>query len=141
MCVGDRTGGSNPPLSALMLIEVSIGEFIDKISILWIKLNRIQDEKKLQNIQLEYDYLISQVNSVSDSILNSPDYAELVKANEIIWDCEENFRAIEKTELFDERFINTARTIHSTNDLRADIKKRINLKYNSSFIEEKSHRN
>jgi hypothetical protein len=104
-------------------------------------LNRIQDEKKLQNIQLEYDYLISQVNSVSDSILNSPDYAELVKANEIIWDCEENFRAIEKTELFDERFINTARTIHSTNDLRADIKKRINLKYNSSFIEEKSHRN
>lgn len=126
--------------SLRMIINVSIGDFIDKISILEIKRKKITDPLKLVNVEKEYRYLIDKISEVDPAIQATEEYILLVKANETIWDCEEEFRKIEKTELFDERFIRIARTIHSTNDLRADLKKKINLKYGSDLIEEKSHR-
>lgn len=120
-----------------MEIEVSIGEIVDKLSILRIKKNKITDENKLVNINKEYDYLYHKV--FQELKIETSDFYEMVMVNEILWGVEDSIRNKERNKEFDQDFIEMSRSVYITNDRRAEIKKRINEKYNSDFVEEKSY--
>lgn len=121
-------------------VEMSIGEFFDKITILEIKKSRIKDVEKLGNVEKELDYL----NNLLSEIPFSRDQVEievtgLREVNEKIWDIEDNIRLKESSKSFDDGFIELARSVYFTNDKRAEIKRDINLKLGSDFVEEKSY--
>jgi hypothetical protein len=122
-----------------MNIEVSHGEIVDKLTILQIKKENITDPSKLDNIVKEYDYLLSVVeNDLGISTL-SPEYLELLSVNKELWVIEDDIRDKERQKEFDDDFIKLARAVYYTNDIRAKIKKEINLKHSSGFVEEKSY--
>jgi len=120
-----------------MKIEVSNGEFLDKLTIIQIKLERIKDKAKLDNLKKEYDELIS----ASSSIISITDtlYKALYEVNCKIWDIENHIRDLEKNKDFGDDFITTARAIYFQNDKRSEIKKEINIMTSSGLIEEKSY--
>lgn len=120
-----------------MKIEVSIGEIVDKLSILKIKKNNIKDELKLVNVINEYDYLHNIV--FNELKIDENDFFNLVIINERLWDIEDKIRDKEKEKSFDSEFVELARSVYFTNDKRAEMKKEINLKYGSLFVEEKSY--
>lgn len=120
-----------------MKIEVSNGEIIDKLTIIQIKLERIKDEVKLANLQKEYKLLLeaaSEIIETSDEL-----YKSLYQANCELWDIEDHIRDLERRKNFGEDFIATARAVYVKNDLRSEIKRRINIKTSSGLIEEKSY--
>jgi len=119
-----------------MKIEVSFGEVLDKVSILAIKLNYIKDEEKLKNIAKEFQSLTS---VISPSTFIDPLYNDLCSVNQELWHIEDDIREKERIGEFDGEFIRLARNVYITNDKRADVKKLINIKYGSEFIEEKSY--
>jgi hypothetical protein len=120
-----------------MKIEVSIGEIVDKLTILALKKKYIDDQLKLENIQKEYSYLLDIVfNNLKISLT---DYNKLLHINQLLWGIEDDIRVKEKNAEFDGQFIELARLVYTTNDKRADIKKQINEKYGSEFKEEKSY--
>lgn len=120
-----------------MKIEISIAEIVDKLSILALKLKYISDPIKLENIQKEYLYLYDIVfNNLGISM---DDYDELLHINQLLWWVEDDIRNKERAKEFDEQFIELARSVYITNDKRATVKKQINEKYGSKFIEEKSY--
>lgn len=114
------------------LVPVSVGELHDKISILEIKLERLNDPKALQNVKIELEQLRKLAGAV--------DVSELKKINEIIWDNEEELRECERRQRFDEHFVNCTRTIYRENDRRASVKRAINMQLNSEIVEEKSYK-
>jgi hypothetical protein len=120
-----------------MKIEVSIGEIVDKLSILDIKKRKITDADKLVNIEKEYLYLHEIV--FADLNIDMNDYNNLLTVNEELWDIEDLIRIKEKNKDFDEGFIDLARLVYVTNDIRFEFKKIINIKYGSNFSEEKSY--
>ena len=120
-----------------MKIEVSIGEVVDKLSILQIKTVYITDESKLVNVKKEYDYLHNIV--FNEMKIEVSDFLDLVSVNKRLWEIEDNIRNKELLKEFDDIFIELARAVYITNDERASIKKNINLKYGSLFVEEKSY--
>jgi hypothetical protein len=122
-----------------MNIKVSIGEIVDKLSILNIKKNNIAEESKLFNIITEYDYLYDVV--FNQLKIESDDFNNLLLVNESLWKIEDDIRDKERDKVFDIEFIELARSVYTTNDKRAEIKKEINLKYGSLFVEEKSYSN
>ena len=119
-----------------MQIEISIAEIIDKLTILSIKKDKISDPDKLKNIEKEFDYLNGIVNELK---IDSNDFHKLLDVNNLLWDIEDKIRDKERNQMFDEEFIQLARNVYITNDLRAEIKKKINTKYFSDFVEEKSY--
>ena len=121
-------------------IELSIGELLDKISILQIKAERIDDTSKVKNINKELDVLMSLWNDspYSDTNLSS-EINELKNINEALWDIEDKIRDKERNQVFDKDFIELARSVYFTNDKRAEIKRIINGKTGSELIEEKSY--
>jgi hypothetical protein len=121
-----------------MEIEVSIGEIVDKLSILQIKKENIKDSEKLKNVENEYKYLNKIV--FDDLKILEMDYLELLEINSKLWIIEDDIREKERVSDFDNDFIELARSVYFTNDKRAEIKKSINLKYGSIFIEEKSYK-
>lgn len=121
-----------------MKIEISIGEIVDRLSILQIKKENINDFEKLENINKEYIYLHQIVFSYLN-IDHDLDYIKLVNINKKLWDIEDKIREKERTKKFDDEFIELARSVYFTNDERSKIKKEINIKYGSKFIEEKSY--
>lgn len=123
-----------------MKIEVSIGEIVDKLSILQIKKLNIVDEDKLVNIKKEFDYLLEVVESDLNFSTSNELYEELFITNKKLWDIEDKIRDKERDKSFDEEFIELARSVYFTNDERSKIKKDINIKYGSNFVEEKSYR-
>jgi hypothetical protein len=120
-------------------IEVSHGEIVDKLTILQIKKENITDNEKLVNINKEYDYLFTVVENDLGISTESLDYLKLLSVNKELWVIEDNIRNKERQKEFDEEFIKLARDVYYTNDVRAKIKKEINLKYGSGFVEEKSY--
>ena len=122
-----------------MNIEMSHGEIVDKLTILQIKKENITDPIKLDNIVKEYDYLLSVVENDLGISTDSPEYLELLSINKELWIIEDDIRDKERNKEFDEEFIKLARSVYYTNDVRAKIKKEINLKYSSGFVEEKSY--
>ena len=120
-----------------MKIEVSIGEIVDKLTILALKKKYIDDQLKLENIQKEYSYLLDIV--FNELKISLTDYDELLHINQLLWEIEDDIREKEKNAEFDNQIIELARLVYITNDKRADIKKQINEKYGSEFREEKSY--
>jgi len=120
-----------------MKIEVSIGEIVDKLSILQIKKEEVKDESKLLNISKEYEYLYDIV--FKDMNIQLSDFLELLSVNKKLWIIEDDIRNKERNNEFDDVFIELARAVYVTNDERAEVKKKINLKYGSEFVEEKSY--
>jgi len=120
-----------------MQIEVSVGEIVDKLTILEIKKENIQDPTKLDNIVREYVYLSKIV--FEDLGVSMLDYSPLKEVNKVLWDIEDEIREKERAKVFDESFVDLARKVYITNDARAALKKEINIKYNSLFTEEKSY--
>ena len=122
-----------------MNIEVSHGEIVDKLTILQIKKENITDSTKLDNIIKEYNYLLSVVENDLKISTESSEYLELLSINKELWVIEDDIREKERKKEFDEDFIKLARAVYYTNDVRAKIKKEINLKHSSGFVEEKSY--
>ena len=121
-------------------VELSVGELLDKISILQIKAERIVDPSKLENINKELDVLMSlwEDSAYSNTNLES-ERNELKAINEELWVIEDKIRDKERDRVFDKGFIELARAVYVTNDKRADIKRIINSKTGSELIEEKSY--
>ena len=126
-----------------MLINtpVSLGELLDKISILIIKEKNITDTQKLYHIKKELDSLNK---TLEDSISKSKvkDYIErLIGINSKLWLIEDDIRDCERKKQFDQKFIDLARSIYITNDKRSEIKLEINKKFGSTLVEVKSYEN
>ena len=121
-------------------VPVSVGEVLDKITILQIKLAHIPDANKRVNIQNELDALLPLLAGdgfTTDEMQGL--MAELKSVNEALWDIEDDIREKEAVKSFDAEFIKLARAVYVTNDKRAEIKKQINLASGSALIEEKSY--
>ena len=119
-----------------IIVEVSVGELLDKISILEIKKEKIKDTEKLKFINHEYSMLKNQFkkNIETDEKLNQM-YQSLKDLNFKLWEIEDDKRKCEKNKDFGERFIQLSRDVHFLNDNRAKIKLEIN-NYSGSEIKE-----
>ena len=124
----------NTPMTPL-----SIGELVDKITILEIKEKNIKDTNKLVNVQTELKTLRIILNKLNVKNKISAEILKLKNINLKLWDIEDDIREEERKSNFGDRFINLARSVYFTNDERAGIKKVINIKTNSGLIEEKSY--
>ncbi len=123
-----------------ILVPISPGELLDKITILRIKTARISDRVKLSNVQLELEWLERVWRDSGAGILASAaDEAELQRVNSALWDIEDQIRDKERAGAFDAEFIELARAVYVTNDERAAAKKRINTALGSRIVEEKSY--
>lgn len=125
---------------SLIQVPVSFGEMLDKITILEIKSERIDDADKLANVARELELLDNTWQSSDATAGDIGDARQRLKAvNEKLWDIEDRIRLKEAARAFDEEFIELARAVYYTNDQRADIKKEVNLKLGSELVEEKSY--
>ncbi|MBR4737796.1 MAG: hypothetical protein IK051_09040 [Rhodocyclaceae bacterium] len=123
-----------------LTIEVGAGELLDKLSILRIKLDRIQEPAKRINVEYE-ERVLSAVRTkylpeapTLDALEN-----ELRRINEALWQIEDEIRACEAAKDFGPRFIELARSVYKQNDRRALVKKKINTYCGSNIVEEKSY--
>jgi hypothetical protein len=124
-----------------LLIPVSAGELLDKITILRIKVARMSDAQQLANVRLELELLErswAEVGAIAAE-LAAEEHA-LQAVNEQLWDTEDRLREREARQLFDREFIDLARAVYVANDERAAIKKRINQRLGSRIVEEKSYK-
>jgi len=121
-----------------MKVEVSIGELVDKVSILSIKRRKIKNTEKLKNIQKEYDILVKSMAGEGIEV-TSDEFLRLEKINLKLWDIEDRIRLKEAAKSFDDEFIELARSVYFINDDRAAVKKEINLKFGSDLVEEKEY--
>lgn len=121
-------------------IKIGIGEALDRVSILEIKLDSIEDEVKLDNIKKEYKYLMGVLHPVEELEGTKLLYEFLYKVNSSLWVVEDKLRELESKNDFGSDFIELARSVYKLNDERAELKKRINVLYNSEFVEEKSYK-
>ena len=121
------------------LIPISLGELIDKLTILEIKSEKFTDSA-LQNVRkelLQLKNILSGIELDIDKILIN----ELKEINKKLLDIEDEIRVYESKKLFNEKFISLARSVHQFNDQRASLKRKINIKYGSDLIEEKFYSN
>ena len=124
-----------------VLAEISVGELFDKITILKIKTVKIEDKQKLKNILKELNTLNEQATKIdiSDKLTLDDQVKKLQSINEELWDIENFKRECEANKDFGENFIKLSRDVHFKNDIRAEIKKEINLLSNSIIVEEKEY--
>ena len=124
-----------------MLINtpISLGELVDKISILIIKEKNITDETKLDHVKKELDFLQKTLmNYVQQEEINN--YLEnLININSKLWNIEDDIRECERKKMFDQTFIDLARSVYFTNDERAKVKNDINETFGSELVEVKSY--
>jgi hypothetical protein len=120
--------------------EISVGEFLDKVTILEIKSDRIRDPAKLRNIHNELDTLRAtwQASPFSRRDIVA-EIGRLKAINERLWVIEDDIRIKESAGMFDDEFIQLARSVYIVNDERAAVKREINLKLGSALVEEKSY--
>lgn len=128
-----------------MLIEapISLGELIDKITILEIKVANITDDAKLKNVSHELQILNAKVASLLDTAgiaKLDPLKSALKDINQALWIIEDDIRDCEYAKDFGTKFIELARAVYVTNDQRAKVKKDINLAFGSELVEEKSYK-
>ena len=122
------------------LIPISWGELFDKITILQIKKENLQEKNALKNVETEYD----QLNKIYNNNFLEDDNAKLFmtslkQINKKLWDIEDKIRDKEKNKKFDSEFIELARNVYFTYDERSRIKRNINHTFGSQIIEEKSY--
>jgi hypothetical protein len=124
-----------------ILVPISPGELLDKITILRIKSARMTDPPKLANVRLELGLLEKQWRAaLPRGVEVASEERALEEVNAKLWDIEDQIRDLEAAKRFDARFVELARAVYINNDERAAIKKRINVKLGSALIEEKSYR-
>ena len=124
----------------LVNIPVSVGELVDKITILEIKKIKIKDKNKLLNVNREYKYLKEILRKkIKISLKIKNEILALKKINLKLWNIEDKKRKAEKNKKFDSAFIKCARNVYIYNDIRAKIKHNINVLAGSKIIEEKSY--
>ena len=128
---------NNKEKNLIITAPISLGELLDKITILEIKKTKIRGNK-LENIKKEY-FLLNEILEEINIKLDNKLFLELKKVNKILWKLEDAIREKEILKVFDEEFINLARDIYKFNDLRSKIKREINILYSSGIIEEKSY--
>ena len=133
-----ESGGSCRNLGGPMKIEVSVGEVVDRLSILEIKLERIGDPAKLQNVRAEYDLLLKGLEGAGIS-RESEDFKALKAVNGRLWEIEDLIRKKERAGQFDREFVELARAVYRENDKRFEIKSRINRMTGSKLVEEKEY--
>ncbi len=123
----------------MISIPVSVGELLDKLSILHIKRQKIYDSAKLEKVKQEYELL----HKASETFLGDKDffnlYDDLITTNSKLWDVEDKIRLLEKEQNFNQEFIDLARAVYYTNDERFEIKNKINILSNSEIQEQKSY--
>ena len=123
-----------------LLIPISWGELFDKITILQIKLENLQDKNALKNVKNEHDELFRIYNN---NFLENENAKRLLvdmkNINKRLWNIEDDIRDKERHKTFDEKFIELARSVYITNDKRSRIKRNINETFGSQLIEEKSY--
>jgi len=124
----------------MILAPISIGELIDKITILELKMSLIKDQDKLKNIGIE----LEQLTQILGSKLNDTDQLtelknQLYEINQELWHVEDYKRKCERDQFFGESFVQASRKVYLKNDLRAAIKREINMLTGSTIIEEKSY--
>jgi vacuolar-type H+-ATPase subunit I/STV1 len=123
-----------------ILVPISPGELLDKITILRIKSARMTDEAKLRNVRVELEALEQTWRDSGAAIpAVAEDEAALQRVNEELWDIEDRIRDKERAKEFDAVFIELARAVYVTNDERARFKKNINVTLGSRLVEEKSY--
>lgn len=122
-----------------MLVEVSIGEVFDKLSILTIKMDKIQDPIKRENVTKEYTSLKEALKGIDYPSQVNDMFEDLTHVNLALWDIEDRIRLKESLQQFDDEFVELARSVYRTNDRRFDIKRQINSILNSELVEEKQH--
>lgn len=123
-----------------LMVEVSVGELLDKITILEIKSERMDDPAKLANVHAE---LASLRATWEASSLTGQDIGDLLRrlkaVNETLWDIEDGLRQLEAAQEFGTDFVSLARSVYYTNDERADLKRQLNVLLGSRLVEEKSY--
>ena len=125
---------------AELLVPISPGELIDKITILEIKSQRIADAAKLANVRTELALLTETWSACAYSAIDiGAEWTGLRDVNAQLWDIEDRIRDKERDSQFDAGFIELARAVYVTNDERAALKRRINTKLGSVLVEEKSY--
>ena len=124
-----------------ILAEISVGELFDKITILNIKTQKIHDTEKLINIKNELNFLNNQAANINvkDQESLNQNINKLQSINEELWDIENYKRECEANKDFGEKFIELSRDVHFKNDIRAQIKKEINVLTDSIIVEEKQY--
>jgi len=124
-----------------ILVPISPGELLDKITILRIKSARMTDATKLANVRAELEELEKTWRDAVGAAADlSDDERALQAVNERLWAIEDDIRDKELAQAFDARFIELARSVYIENDERAAIKKRVNVKLGSRIVEEKSYK-
>ena len=125
-----------------MQVEISIGELFDKLTILEIKIDKINDPTKLENVTKEWNALNEKSMDIlsifADSVLFKK-IDQLKNVNEELWWVEDSIRENEKKQIIDKEFVELARAVYKLNDERSEIKRQINLLTKSNIIEEKSY--
>ena len=124
-----------------MLINtpISLGELVDKISILIIKKKNISDSIKLEHVTKEYDFLQKTLKEyISEDKINKF-IQQLININSKLWKIEDDIRECERKKIFDQTFIDLARSVYFTNDERAKVKNDINKTFGSELVEVKSY--
>jgi len=114
-------------------INITVGEYYDRLSILHLKTQKIKDINKINLVREEYNYLLSKQVSIDENLYNS-----LITVNELIWNEEEKIRFLDRKCQWDSEFIECSRSIHKLNDQRNVIKNTISNKFGSN-PEVKSH--
>jgi len=123
----------------IVLAPISVGELIDKITILQIKQIKITDEAKLENVRRELAELLAIFDTLTiPNVTESTDH--LRQVNTELWDIEDGKRACEKSHTFGDDFVQLARQVYIKNDLRARLKRDINQICGSTIVEEKSYK-
>lgn len=127
-------------MNAVVAVEISIGELLDKITILEIKAAQITSAEKLANVTRELQILQSaRANALAtNDELHNLEH-QLKAVNLQLWQIEDDIRDCERQQIFSERFIELARAVYKINDQRAHIKRLINEKTGSHIVEEKSY--
>ena len=126
-----------PVKKKIINAPISIGELVDKITILEIKKNKLQNSK-LENVLKELSFLRKLMEKHQIEITDDL-FTQLKEINLTLWNIEDQIRIKEKNKEFDNIFIELARSVYFTNDKRSEIKKRINRLSNSEITEEKSY--
>lgn len=124
----------------MVLIEVSIGELLDKLTILAIKRERISDPQKLRHIEKEFSILQERSAEYLKNEEVSAIFEELKKVNSDLWVIEDDLREMESQKRFDEEFTQKARAVYFTNDKRFELKNEINSLAGSGIREQKGYK-
>ena len=123
----------------MVTVPVSVGEMIDKLSILQVKKNNVKDENKLVFINKEFELLYNFSSEYLSNLETESIYHRLVEVNSNLWEVEDKLRIMEKEQRFDDEFISLARKVYFTNDERCTLKNKINLITDSEIREIKDY--